>query len=238
MRRRAFTLVELLVVIGIIALLISVLLPTLSRAKEAANRTKCAANMRELVTGWMAYHIQYKGKLPYVHTSPSPTNDPLNAPNTTPWVTAGNTEADIKNGSLYPFVNNVQVYRCPSDSSFNLRTYSPNNYLNGEFISLPRVAKANQIRGSTADVFVFIEEFDTRGSNLGSFAVDPTPGSDVFIDIPGFFHKGSTLAWADGHVTFWVYADPRTFRLRTNNSSSPNNPDLKDLQRWCGANNR
>src|SRR5687767_4998589 len=61
MRRRAFTLVELLVVIGIIAVLISILLPVLNKVKEQANATKCASNLGQLAKQWYSYANENKG---------------------------------------------------------------------------------------------------------------------------------------------------------------------------------
>jgi prepilin-type N-terminal cleavage/methylation domain-containing protein len=63
-RRPGFTLVELLVVIGIIAVLISILLPTLGRARESAKRTQCLSNLRQIAVFMNMYANQYKGVVP------------------------------------------------------------------------------------------------------------------------------------------------------------------------------
>lgn len=79
-KRHGFTLVELLVVIGIIAVLISLLLPQLSRAREAANTVACLSNLKQIGNAMGMYLIENKGRVPN-KTLYYPANPGVNAAN-------------------------------------------------------------------------------------------------------------------------------------------------------------
>ncbi len=116
-RRRAFTLVELLVVIAIIAILIAILLPVLQRVKEQANRVICFNNHKQLMTAIQFYCNDNKGYICHCnwYGQEAAAGCPgwlYNAPVSSP---AYKTQKDLESGALYKYLRSPKIYRCPLD---------------------------------------------------------------------------------------------------------------------------
>jgi prepilin-type N-terminal cleavage/methylation domain-containing protein/prepilin-type processing-associated H-X9-DG protein len=118
-QRRGFTLTELLVVIGVIALLIGILLPTLSKARESSRKAACLANLRSLGQAQIIYANIWKDCLP--------NGSPPGPKATTPWFSY-----DGQNQVLVYLANEIvkgpATFHCPSDISSQ-----PDKILTGEW---------------------------------------------------------------------------------------------------------
>ncbi len=121
----AFTMVELLVVIGIIAILAALVLPTLTKGQQKAQGIQCMSSHRQLALAWKMYSDDNQDKLLYASEATwipetlagawvTGTLD-FNTNNRSNW----DPEVDIKKSPMWPYCGkNLGIWRCPSDKSF------------------------------------------------------------------------------------------------------------------------
>jgi prepilin-type N-terminal cleavage/methylation domain-containing protein len=183
MRRKGFTLVELLVVIGIIAVLIGVLLPALQRARGQAYRVQCMSNLRQLSSAVMLYVNQSGGFFPVAPMGGSRRSDFAAWYYLSP---SGNQQDYFTNLANSPIgrilrlnPNNYQILLCPLDQLAQRRTspaylysYAFNRMFNGSSAypwpgSGQGVRKLTQVKNSSEKVMLYEEDDDQRDDGNG-----------------------------------------------------------------------
>ena len=242
-KRSGFTLIELLVVISIIALLLAILMPSLSRAKELAKRAWCLSSVRSLSLAWIMYADENDGMLcapnswwdhGWIKNVPAPHQyTPIEAPEDI------QTEA-LKAGVLYPFVETTDIFRCPVAKKSEMRTFSCNYVMGSTNKTVSyTVQKISQIR-RTAQRIVFLDDY---GQNWDAQWVVHYDQPKWWNPIPARHGNGTTLSFADGHSDWIHWKDPRTIewselswieaenRKSTSQAHQPDNEDLERIQK-------
>ncbi len=144
--QQGFTLIELLVVIAIIAILASMLLPTLSKAKTKAQGISCMGNHRQVTMAWRLYAEDNNDRITYAYAAEGTAASPYS------WMTGsldfdgGNScnfdvERNIKKSAIWKYCgNSTDIFKCPADKSMvnvrgvtrsRIRSMSALNYVGG-----------------------------------------------------------------------------------------------------------
>jgi prepilin-type N-terminal cleavage/methylation domain-containing protein/prepilin-type processing-associated H-X9-DG protein len=238
-RKHAFTLIELLVVIAIIALLMAILIPVLRSVREQGYRVVCLSNLKQLTLAWLAYADEHDGKL--VSGEPSGNNtyrSSFRGGRTfrlSGWafqMPQLGTVQGFDQGALWPWIRNVEIYRCRKGLPGHKLTYAMVSAANG------RLVEGTYMEGTGG------WDLTESGIRIGSTVLRLTKLTDivspgaahraVFIDmgqqpigpefyvhylspiwdrhgIPPVRHgDGTTLSMADGHADYWKWKGRET----------------------------
>ena len=228
MRRvKGFTLVELLVVIGIIAVLVGILLPVLARARESANRVACASNLRQIAIASLAYANENKGSLPPPRFDRGPAQSPgydylFTYSYTHQWPEGGEElGANIGRLVVRKYAPTWKIIECPSSNQSNEsqpRQYQYNVHVKrkgGKYrVWWPKVNNFGKV--PLNPIAVYNGATGATGTYQFPSNVQRALATDMINDLGFAYHatrqgRAWNLAYIDGHVST-VTADKRLSR--------------------------
>jgi prepilin-type N-terminal cleavage/methylation domain-containing protein/prepilin-type processing-associated H-X9-DG protein len=251
-KRHAFTLIELLVVVAIIAILMAILMPALNRAREQGKRTVCHGNLKTLTLAWIMYADENDGRI--VNGAGGINRNAGNL-SENPWVgegwganwnnqnveTTGKTEEEkkqaIRDGAMWPVVNNYGVYKCPTGRRNEFVTYafvdamnglhrdgtfvSNGNYIKDVGVRVGRtvlwIKRRDEISSPTpAERMVYIDE---GAMTPDSFATHYQQMGPWWDDPPVRHGDGTTVSWADGHASHLKWSATETIERARNTAN-------------------
>lgn len=245
MKRHGFALIELLVVVAVIALLMALLVPALRSAREQARRAVCLSNLRQLTLAWQTYAQEYDGCLvngrvafvgTYAHDRAG-TRVSVRG-----WLGRAFLETDRTaliehpdKGPLWPYVSDVDFYRCPNAIPGHLSTYGIVSGANGcemEGTVVPEtrdwgtLSKMGRRVGRTVLRLTRLEQIthpgpalrmvfiDVGQSIIDDFRVDYLRPLWHTADLPPIRHAGgTTVSFADGHAEYWRWKGRETLQI-------------------------
>lgn len=217
--RAGFTLVELMVAIGIIALLAGLLFPVMKGVRDRGKVTVCSNNLKQLGTAFQQYlqdnQQRYPGGGQYQEwasgghwigadlngANATGTNGGAKVSLTDPQDTVGQpytgAEAKPEKGALYPYVKNAQIYVCPSEPNgeFKRLTYSMNCAIAG--------LNATVRMKMPTEVILLVDENNANDGYFYTAGVGSVGSTDALSQN---HLKGGSLLFCDGHVKFYSYA--------------------------------
>ncbi|HLL90767.1 MAG TPA: DUF1559 domain-containing protein [Tepidisphaeraceae bacterium] len=214
--RGAFTLVELLVVLGLIAVLIGLLMPALTAAREAAKSVQCLSNLRQMALQVHSYAVTYNGSYPIAqYTAADAAFAYGYGWDFTVVMNLTSGERTTRPGLIWMGATDARVQQCPSFSGKSMTVmpdpYTGYNYNvsyigHGEGETVVTPAKLSQVR-DPAGTALFGDGQYAPGANKYMRSPQTHPG-DLFAarstGTQGFRHRGRTnVAFADGHAAAW-----------------------------------
>ena len=200
-----FTLVELLVVIGIIALLISILLPALSKAREAANRVLYLSNLRQISMGLTAYAADNKGTFPTrrVPGDPNRWPEPIFFNQWVPWTMVYAGQATLTDARAC-WGEPKSIFRCPSNPCIGAINGYATHYAYNQELSpdgpedwMPKYNKKSGTWPRQTEIIVLVDA--PRVPTFPTF--NDCVVYSAFQEFPGTWHGGGYCAvFLDGHA--------------------------------------